>query len=101
MDFKKIFIKAIHERKLVKIKANTFEKGIIERICVPFDFGPDRSKKIKYQFKSLNSPDGSHNLPLFPEQLLNIEILDENFEPRDHIFWTPNWNIKRDWGEFS
>ena len=97
-----MFVKAIHEKKLVKIKANTFEKGIIERICVPYDFGSDKNGKNKYQLKSLNGPKGPHPLPLFPEQLLELEILKDSFEPKVHITWKNiNWTLKRDWGDKS
>jgi hypothetical protein len=32
------FIQAINEKKIVKVQINTYEKGIVERFCIPFDF---------------------------------------------------------------
>ncbi|MFH1457084.1 MAG: hypothetical protein ABIF17_03135 [Patescibacteria group bacterium] len=100
-----IFISAIHNRKMVKVQINSKEKGFIERICVPFDFGPSRRNleinPERYHFYDLNSPEGEHNLSIIPEQLLNIEMLEDNFEPAEYITWTPNWFISRDWGIYS
>lgn len=89
---------------MVNLKFNSFEKGIIIRKCVPFDYGPSRKFKDnreRYHFQDIDSPDGPHPLPVLPEQIIEIEVLDETFEPKDYVKWTPNWFTKRDWGEFS
>lgn len=104
MIHKEQFIKAIHERKKVKIIFDSQEKGVITRICVPFDYGPSRKyndSRERYHLYDLDSPDGHHNLAILPNQLLNIELLYETFEPSDYVRWIPNWFVKRDWGEFS
>lgn len=97
-----IFLDAIHQKKLVTVIFNSKEKGIITRKCVPFDFGPskkDKSKVDKFHFWNIDS---NHNLPVLPEQLINMEILNEEFNPADYIKnWIPEWNIKRDWGKYS
>lgn len=98
------FLRAINEKKLVLIECNSYEKGYIQRKCVPFDYGPSRRYKDssdRYHFYDLDSPDGSHNLSILPEQLLFLKILDEQFEPKDYINWVPNWFIPRDWGKYS
>lgn len=102
-NFKK-FIEAINQKKLVKIKVNTDEKGVIERICVPYDFGPSRKYhdgKDRYHFLDLDSPDGPHNLSKEPEDVISIEVTDEGFDPGDYVTWTPSWHIARDWGIYS
>jgi len=100
-----IFLEAIHLKRLLKIKFNSKEKGIIERTCVPFDFGPSRRSKDgfdKFHLYDLDSPDGKHTLSILPEQLLEIELLNIEFNPADYITWSPiNWFTKRDWGKFS
>ncbi|HVP97629.1 hypothetical protein [Methanoregula sp.] len=104
MTLQDIFLKAIHEKRIVIIEVNSFEKGVIQRKCVPYDFGPSRKFRDgfnRYHFYDLNSPEGSHNLSILPEQLLNIQITDEKFHPRDYVNWKPNWYVKRDWGECS
>ena len=99
-----IFVFAIHGKRSIKIKCDTKEKGLIERLCIPFDFGPSRRYKDglnRFHFYDLDSPDGKHNLSILEEQLTNIELLDDIFDPADYVNWTPNWILKRDWGTFS
>lgn len=102
---KEVFLQAIHEKSIVIIKFNSKEKGIIERRCVPFDYGPgtrDKNKVDKYHFYDLNSPSGRHNLSILPDQLLSLELSGEKFEPGEYVTWTPtNWMVKRNWGIFS
>jgi len=96
------FFDAIHQKKLVQVEFNSKEKGIITRKCVPFDFGPGKNDKVKVDKFHFWNIDSKHNLPVLPEQLINIEVLDEEFNPADYINWSPtNWFIKRDWGKFS
>lgn len=100
-----IFLEAISLKRQVNIKINSKEKGIIERVCVPFDFGPSRRYKDgldRFHFFDLNSPEGKHNLSILPEQLIEINLLTIAFNPADYITWSPiNWFIQRDWGKFS
>lgn len=104
MDKHEIFLEAINKKRKLKVRVNSHEKGIISRECIPFDFGPGKrypDGQNRYHFYDLDSPDGSHNLSILPEQLLEIEIVDESFEPGDYVHWPPNWSVKRDWGESS
>ncbi len=100
-----IFISAINEKKLLKVSINSKEKGAIERICVPFDFGPSRRNlevnPDRYHFYDLDSPEGIHNLSITPDQLLEIEKLEKKFSPENYISWSPNWFVARDWGLYS
>jgi hypothetical protein len=99
------FLTAIKEKKKVKLKFNSIEKGVIERVCVPFDFGPSRREKIKrnrYHFYDLDSPEGDHTLSIVPQQLIEIHMLAEVFNPGDYVTWSDiNWHTPRDWGKFS
>ena len=104
MDKKEIFLKAIHEKKLVKIKYKSKEKGTIERECVPFDFGPSNRLHDgidRYHLYSLTSPRGPHVISIVPAQLISISTLDKEFEPGDYVHWAPQWHVKRDWGIYS
>jgi len=98
------FIEAINNKKIVRVRVNTFEKGIIERLCVPFDYGPSRKYRDgsdRYHFYDLDSPEGKHNLSVLPDQVLSLEITKDEFDPGEYVKWTPNWHIKRDWGRYS
>lgn len=104
MNMHEIFLKAIHEKCIISIDVNSVEKGVITRTCVPYDFGPSRKFRDgqnRYHFYDLDSPEGSHNLSILPDQLLKIKILDNHFDPKDYINWSPKWFVKRDWGPFS
>jgi hypothetical protein len=104
MDKHQIFLKSIFEKRVVRVKVNTYEKGLIERVCIPFDYGPSRRYKDgsdRYHFYDLNSPDGQHNLSILPGQLSEITLLEKTFNPGDYVRWTPKWHVKRDWGEYS
>ena len=99
-----LFLKAIHEKRIVKTTVNSNEKGIIIRMCIPFDFGPSRRYKDgldRYHFYDLDSPEGRHNLSILTNQLIEIEHSLDLFNPADYITWAPNWIIKRDWGIYS
>lgn len=102
-DYEK-FVEAINQRKLVKVVADTKEKGIIQRKCVPFDFAVSRKYKDgkeRFHFLDLDSPDGQHNLSILPEDLKTLEMLEESFDPANYVTWEPSWTVKRDWGAYS
>jgi len=100
-----IFLSSIHGKRIVKLQFDSNEKGLIERICIPFDFGPSRRYKDgadRYHFYDLDSPDGKHNLSILPEQITELVMLDDVFEPGDYVTWVPiKWIVARDWGNFS
>jgi hypothetical protein len=98
------FISAINSKNLVKVKINSKEKGVIVRICIPFDYALSKKYKdgkVRYHFYDLDSPEGKHNLSVLPQQVLNLEILDKTFNPAEYITWKTDWSIKRDWGKYS
>jgi len=99
------FLQAIQEKRIVKVQFNSQEKGVIERVCIPFDFGPSRRNlKVnpdRYHFYDLDSPEGSHNLSILPEQIISIETTNKTFDPVNYITWNPNWFIQRNWGIYS
>lgn len=105
MTIHETFLQAIHERKIVKLTFDSQEKGVIQRFCIPFDFGPSKRNLVpnpdRYHFYDLDSPEKSHNLSLLPDQIKNLEITDKTFEPSEYVHWTPNWFVARDWGNFS
>lgn len=105
MDNKEKFLQAIQEKKIVELTFNAEDKWVIIRRCIPFDFWPSRRKLSvnpdRYHFYDLNSPDGRHTLSILPEQVINIDILDETFNPWDYVTRTPNWFTDRNRGIYS
>ncbi|CAL2082927.1 hypothetical protein [Tenacibaculum dicentrarchi] len=104
---KELFINAIHNKQ--KIKVTFFAKKYnedITRICAPMDFGMSQGKNTKdksekYHLWDFESSSGGHTLPLKPDVIKNIEVLDINFEPSEFVTWNANWIVSRDWGQFS
>jgi len=99
------FLKGIQEKKLLSVAFIAKDDGVLRvRKCVPFDYGISRKYKDgedRFHFYDLDSPDGKHNLSLLPEQIQNVNLLNENFDPADYVKWTPNWIVDRDWGVYS
>lgn len=103
---KEKFLHAIDNKLKVSITFNAIEKGQIVRVCIPFDFGASQKddaidKSEKYHVWDLNSPDKPHNLALSPNDVVEIDILSEHFDPNDYVTWKPKWIYKRDWGNKS
>lgn len=103
-----VFIKAIRERRLVIVHFFSKEDNrIIERKCVPLDYGPSRRAKMKnnrFHFWDLESDKGSHVLSLNPEQVKMLIILDDKFQPEQIVVWDTKkspWFTERDWGDQS
>ena len=100
-----VFIQGIHDKK--KISLSLFSKedvAILIRSCAPMDFGPSSRAKVKadrYHLWDYESDTGPHTLSLLPDQIKSMELTDEDFDPVEFVKWTPNWIIKRDWGQFS
>lgn len=108
MKFKEIFTQAINTKS--KLQVTFFSKEdntFLTRLCAPFDIGPsnrNRDKVDRYHFWDYDSDTGSHTLSLIDEQVTDIKILDEKFEPSKIITWNfkPNsWHLQRDWGNYS
>lgn len=100
-----IFIKSINNKSLLRVEFNLVGKGVISRKCVPFDYGPNRKFKDgldRFHLYDLDSTGKNHDLFINPNEVVNIELLTENFEPAKYVT-VPHkkWHIKRDWGELS
>lgn len=68
------------------------------------DFGPSRrsaDQEDRFHIWDYEGSEKPHQIPLKPDQVERIEILDEEFDPADFVAWPPNWIITRDWGQYS
>lgn len=107
MNDHQIFLDAIYEKIIIKVEFNSKEKGVIERNCIPFDFGPWKRNVSpnpdRYHLYDLDGPDGEHNLSITPDKVISIASTGKSFNPFDYINWNPpyNWFILRDWGIYS
>lgn len=103
--YKDRFITAIHKRTKVRVTFLSKEDGRnITRACAPMDYCPSRTAKNKdnrFHFWDYDSDTRNHVLSLLPEQIVNMQFTDENFDPSEFITWHTNWIIARDWDRFS
>lgn len=77
---------------------------VIERTRAPMDYGPSRraqEKNDRFHFWDYDSDRERHTLSLPPEQVTQIRVLDEGFDPSEFVTWRPQWFIPRDWGAYS
>lgn len=105
---KEDFVDAIREKRKVRI---TFfskdDNAIISRKCAPMDYGPSRRAKAqndRFHLWDYESDKTNHTLSLNPEQMREIDVLEETFDPSEFITWDRTgkpWFIERDWGEYS
>lgn len=102
------FISAIRNKQIVVLRFYSKEDvTIIQRTCAPMDFGPSRRAKIKndrFHLWDYDSDTRSHILSLSPEQVVEIIVLDEHFNPEDIVTWDTqksSWFVERNWGDVS
>lgn len=71
------------------------------------DYGPSRIAKDKsdrYHLWDYDSDKARHTLSLMPNQVVNIKVLPEHFDPAEFVTWDTNnsrWFFPRDWGAYS
>ncbi len=79
------FIGAIREKLKVSVHFySAADSGALDRICAPLEYG--RANEFqdglnRYWFWDYASTSGSHILSLAPEQVLDLRILGEVFDP--------------------
>ncbi|GGY93474.1 hypothetical protein [Shewanella fodinae] len=100
-----LFIQAIHDKTKIRLTFASKEDGHnLTRICAPMDFGPSRrahNQDNRYHLWDYDSDKSNHTLSLLPDQIVEMEFLEELFDPADFVTWTPNWIVERDWGRYS
>jgi hypothetical protein len=97
----KQFIEAINEKHKVCLRFYSIaDSGVIDLVCAPTDYGPAAGAQDgvnRYWLWDYTSNTGSPVLGLLPEQVLDIRILGEVFDPAELGTPPPTWSIPRDW----
>ena len=97
----KQFIEAIQEKNKVCLRFySKADSGVIDLVCAPTDYGPGAGTQDgvnRYWFWDYSSNSGSPTLGLLPEQVLDVRILGEVFDPAVVGAPSPTWSIPRDW----
>ena len=98
----KEFIEAIKEKNKVCLRFySKADSGVIDLVCAPMDYGPGTGIQDgvnRYWLWDYTSNTGTHTLGLLPEQVLDIRVLGEVFDPAQIEVAAPQWSIPRDWG---
>lgn len=102
---KEEFIAAIHGKNNVNLTFYSKEdSGILTRLCAPMDYGPSRrahDKSDRFHLWDYESDQKNHVLSLLPDQIIDIAVLDETFNPAGFISWQTNWFVSRNWDQYS
>jgi hypothetical protein len=103
-----VFVDALHARQKVLLTFYSSEDAAqLRRICAPMDFGPSRRARNgldRYHFWDYSSDMKPHALNLLPERIVQIEALEESFDPAEFVTWDLSrspWFLPRDWGRYS
>ena len=101
----KQFIEAIHAKKKVCVRFySKADSGVLDRVCAPMDYGPGGEIKDglnRYWLWDYTSNTGPHTLGLVPQQIVDLQVLGEVFDPSEFRETPPKWSIARDWGSAS
>jgi hypothetical protein len=101
----KQFIEAIKEKHKVCLRFySKADSEVIDLLCAPVDYGPGAGNHdgvSRYWLWDYTSNNGSHTLSLLPEQVLDIRVLGEVFDPEQIEIKPPQWSIPRDWSSVS
>ena len=78
-------IAAIHEKKKVCVRFySRADSGVLDRVCAPMDYGPGGENDDglnRYWHWDYASNTGSHTLGLVPQQIVDLQVLGEVFDP--------------------
>jgi hypothetical protein len=101
----KQFIEAIKDRKKACVRFySKADSGVIDLVCAPMDYGPGAETKDgvnRYWLWDYTSNTGSPSLGLLPEQVLDLRVLGEVFDPVQIVVKPAQWSIPRDWSQPS
>jgi hypothetical protein len=93
------FIEAINEKKKVWVRFySPADNGVLERVCAPMDYGPGGEPPTglhRYWLWDYTSNMDSHTLGLAPQQIIELQVLGEIFNPADFGVMPWPWSIPR------
>jgi hypothetical protein len=79
------FITALNEKKKICVRFYSKpDSGVLDRVCAPLDYGPGgkiQDGLNRYWLWDYLGDSGSHCLGLVPEQIVDLQVLGEEFDP--------------------
>lgn len=98
------FIEALNEKKKVRVRLYSIpDSGVVDRVCAPMDYGPGAAHQDdlnRYWLWDYTGR-GSHILGLLPQEILDLQVLGEMFDPVEFNPRPAQWFTPRDWGSQS
>ena len=97
----------IQKKQMVMVRFNARDGQILLRKCAPLDYAISKRAKtprFKFHFWDFDSSIKNHLLSLDLEQIIEVDIMEESFNPEDFVTWNTAkspWFIARDWGIYS
>ena len=83
------FIQAIKEKKKVWVKFySKADNGVLEQVCAPLDYGQRSGVHDglnRYWLWDYTSTAATHGLGLLPQQIVDLKILGEVFDPAQFV----------------
>ena len=99
------FIEAINEKKKVRVRLySVADNGVLDRVCAPMDYGPGVAHQDgmnRYWLWDYARNAGSHTLGLLPQEIVDLQMLGEVFDPAQFDGQHAPWRTPRDWGSQS
>ena len=96
--FEDRFKQALRSKHQIKVTFySQADRQTFVRTCAPLDFGPDKVKHADadhFHVWAYEAVNGTNLLSLDPAQVRRLEILDDEFDPSDFV-----WFLSRDWGQ--
>ena len=79
------FLEALNEKRKVRVKFYSKpDSGVIDRVCAPMDYGlggEPNDGLNRYWLWDYASDTGSYTLGLMPQQIVELHVLGEVFDP--------------------
>jgi len=78
------FLEAVNGKKKVSLRFYSKpDNGVLERICAPISYGPGENHDglNRYWLWDYASTTGVHTLGLVPQQIVELQVLGERFDP--------------------
>jgi hypothetical protein len=79
------FLEAIQQKHKVRVQFYSQpDSGVLDRVCAPLDYGPGGETKDglnRYWLWDYASNNSSHTLGLVPQQIEDLQVLGEVFDP--------------------
>jgi hypothetical protein len=95
------YLEAIHAKKKVCVRFfSKADNGLLDRVCAPMDYGPGgeiQDGLNRYWLWDYAGNAGTQILGLVPQQVVDMRVLGERFDPAEFGVRPSPWSIPRDW----